>query len=350
MFKGKKTTATHIDEEEEDVGSDYSVDSEIDENVHVDAEEEVEDVVPIRQHLKPDSYANMESMIIDIDFVGSPQDFATGAATSTWTVNQDMTRHFKQNMSDKDRHLATDDKLAGHVKRAIPVAFQIIQQMNSLPFAGEIRCEKMLPRTMHRENVALHRCQHCDLMSVDLNVFSPTSLVDKDMVENSRVCTPEMIEDTVNMVEAKGGKNKNDYGTVVIRNGAKKTLAYNMLTHNLRKGKFAGEGLSKDQIDAILYPTKKQRIVEITANMARGLKTKLLKDANDMLERCMDLEKDLTFTYARSDGETTFNSANKLEGSLIGAIVDETNAAQNNPLLTAVGTFHVKAIFRYMTL
>ncbi len=347
-FKGKQR------EEDEQMGSDYSG-SDVDEEMgdEMDEQQQIDADLPGLpvQHVEATGkYKNAQKIFLDVEFRGSLEDFERGTAKTTWNCAAKDVKHFKLNMTDKDRHLAKDDQLAGHTKRCVPMGMRVVQQMNSLPCTGQIHNAKMLPSTVHGDGAALHRTPPCALTTVDLNIFSPTSLIAADMIEKSRMCTPEMVTDTVRVVEPVG--KKSGYGTVVIKeDDGKQTLAYKTLVHNLRTtDKFAKEKLSKDQVRAILFPPAKAKTVEVTSNMANMLTRSLLKDVQDLLERCIDLEKDLTFHFSRSDGEKSFNSPNMLEGSLIGAVVDESNVSANNPLLTKVGTYYAKIEFTFMNL
>lgn len=340
-------------EVDEDVGSDYSgsdVDEEVNEEVGSDVDQAPvgSEVAAPKQHVKLEGkYANAETVFLDVCFKGSPEDFEKGIASREWNFKQELLRHFKQNMADKDRHLASDDQLAGHIKRIVPMGLRLVQQMDTLPFAGQITNKKMLPKNIHATGAALHRCEPCALTPVNINLFNPVSLIDADMIEKGRMCTPEMVNDTVNIVEPTG-KNKSGYGTVVIRDDDGKTLAYKTLANHVRKSNtLAGEKFSREQVRAILSPPAKAKSVEISAVQAAALKARLLKDVDNLLSRCMDLESDLTFHFERADGESSFNSPNMLEGSLIGAVVNAENVADSNPLLTKVGTFYAKLEFRF---
>ena len=362
MFRGKRATPQQIahhqeqreEDEEEQMGSEYSGEEDEmgDEQQQAFVTDETVDgelaEVGVAKHVDESLFANRQTIDLDIDFVGSPEEFTAGTASTVWSPAAQVMKHFKVNTATINRHLADEKDLKGNLKRAVVFQVEVLQQKNTLPFAVGLVNSEMLPKNVHRHGAVLHRIVPTQLMTVGQKVFEPTNIIDKEQMDSARINRPEDVEASITVYPA--SKSGKAYATV-----AKNTMAYKTLLHNLGLGKWQEEKLTRAQLASIIEPAADVRRVQVTEKMGTQLKKTLMDKAHADIARMVDLEK-LEFRLVRADGYSEFSNASALEGELVGSVLMSDgidgvkSTVSSNPLLLKRGAVHAKIRLTFGTL
>lgn len=336
MYRGKRTEPIEYEQ-----GSDIDEAIMTEEPLNEAADYRVDE--SIGRHLSTDVFKQVQSIIVDIDVMASPDELARGFVPSEWKLLPHLSKKLKQNLALKNRDVAGDADHAGDLRRCIPLQFEILQQANTLPFFMGIRAPGMMDKTVYRQGACLWRVPP-DTATMALPIgagmaFEPTNVIDRHMYNNFRVCTPEDLAESITVV--KGSKGKPGYGTISVG-----SVAYDDLIENLNAGAWRELDLTEEELDAIYEPPRHQHTVQVRQKMAEQLQVKLQQPLNDVIDRCVNLE-DFTISVVRADGNPHFNSPQGLHGELVGSENDPLHKLSSTKLLTR-GMFHIKAKFDYL--
>lgn len=296
--------------------------------------------------------ATCVTKFLDVDFVGTAIQFAKGLASTDFRIADHLQDELKFIDTDVDRHQATAEQRKGNVRRICILSMPVVEHGSTAPYAVDLVSDKYLMRsTIATHDSALHRVQaHTPVAAVKFNVFSPTSYMDEYTYKNGIVCNRELVE---SWVREPTGKDKNWH--VEVGSEQEPSLAYQTLVHNMfhedpKKRAWVKEPLSEKQREAIRAPTG--QTVEVTPNIGRMIKARLLKDVADFEARCIDLNE-FVISARRSDGISDWASPDNLIGEildaehLIGDDAAATLSTENHEVPTALKTrFNVHTKFK----
>lgn len=329
MYKGNRERVPvprivedeNVDNEYDNLENDYDeVGSDVDDiNEYVEAPAGVgaETALTIPKHISQDFIKNRQSMNIHVYFVGTPQQFAMGHASTVYRLSPANSKYFQQNIASKNRMEAGDEMRFGDSRAIVPVAFHIIGKQNTASFKCGFRCNKLENSSVTKDGAYLMaipgktKAQTCNI-----NVFKPNSIVEKQNYLLGKLCTMEDIGEHIIVKE--GSKNGRSAGIGFVETG---TFAYKTLIACHRAGMWRDQPLTQEQINSMYAFDQKspdaKPHAEVTPKMAADLKAYLSKEIQDVLDRCVNIN-DITFTLERADGQSEFNSPQGLIGSVVG--------------------------------
>jgi hypothetical protein len=296
----------------------------------------------IAEHLNPEQFRRAKTVCLDISFMATPLQLATSPDKRRWQVKPHLTKNFKDNLAVVNRHLAGEDDLAGNLKRCVPLDLVLTREANTLPFFAGLKCEGLMPVTVHRDGECLHRVAPGTLPhKIKERVFDPVNIVDEWMYTNYRMCTLEDLESDVVIME-KTARNP-ARGLVTVG-----SLAYKQLTDSLAKGCWKEEHAALDL--ARIFQPNSDITVEVTPKMASQIKQYLRPRIEDSARRFIDLDN-LIFELVRADEHREFDCPKGLHGEIVGnqLLMDEKRSATvNSAPLSRTGMFLTKAYFTYI--
>lgn len=312
MYRGKRREQAPRQVEEQYSDVDEEVNEEVVEQVPVDSE-----VVSIPSHIAQESIKGRKSILLNISFTGTPEEFAQNKAKCTWSLASHMPRHLKHNLADANRDTASDEFLQGSLKRTVPLNFEIIAHRNSGPSDYGINIPGLMPQVISSHGAALWVVPADTQWSkVDLKVFEPTNFIDEHIMETMQVCTFDDLKEDIQSKSA--GKGRSGYGTVAVG-----TLAHAQLLEFVHAGKW-DELLTEDEIVQIINTPDHRRTIEVPVQVAVELRKELEPALKDLEKRCMNLEE-LQVHLSREDGNPHFNSPEGLHGELVGSDIDPSH-------------------------
>jgi len=338
--------------DDEEIGSDYSSDGERNTfrtrermplGDSIAADSAVAAMTP--QHLTSDLFSRPQKVWLDIDITATPEDLATGNASTTWKLLPHLPgKYLKQNMAVKDRHLVGDEHLAGDLRQCIPMEFEIVEHSNTFPFPMAIEAPGMMNKTLHRHGACLWRVQpDTTPCMVGRKAFEPTGIIDQHMIKNYSLCTLESLDSDISVVPASKNGQKKGYGRI-----STNTVAYETLINNLERGLWDGEFTETELSNIYDAPARHLRSVDVPQKIAEQIRDTLRPIVKETIDRCVNLE-DMNFEVTRADGNPSFNSPKGFVGELVHGDVDLKNELTQKKLMT-VCTFHVKGEFTFVLL
>jgi hypothetical protein len=318
MYKGKREQPRVIEREPEEVDAEYdSVGSDVDmiEN-EVAPTTRDNQLVSIPKHIAHDYVGNRQSIHLQVEFVGTPEQWAKGLVPTTHRFSSMNGKYFQQNMASKDRANVGADMRFGDSRTIVPVKFTITNKQNQAPFAAGFTCKELEPSTIDKNAGYVYRIPgHTASQTCNVDVFKPNNFVEERMYKLGTMCTLADLEEHI--VVKDGSKGKKGFG--LIEAG---TYVYDTLTSSLRRGLWKDQALTQVQINAIFAvegnpEASANGYVEVTPKMAADLKNFLSKEIQDVMDRCIDANA-LEFSLHRADGQSEFNSPQGLIGEIVG--------------------------------
>ncbi|MBX9636955.1 MAG: hypothetical protein K2Q45_05330 [Nitrosomonas sp.] len=320
------------------------------EYVDVNSDSEQQMVEPMgvdlseHQHLTPNMFSKPQKIDVDIDITASPAELAAMKSASVWKLMPHLGKDFKQNLATKDRHLASDDQLAGNLNRCIPLNLEIVQQKNSFPFFMGIRIPGMMDRNLHRHGKCVYRvAPDTHTMMVGRSAFEPTNIINEWAYNNYKMCTLEDLDNDVTFV--KGTKSSPPYAQVNVN-----SVAYAMLKQNLEAGSWNNVQWTPAEHDLIdldhIFEPKRSQKVQVPERMGR----EIVKDLRSVIEETakgfINVE-DFNVEIVRADGYKAFDKKEGIHGELIGSDIVDAPVTANSVMQTRQ-TFHLKCELTYV--
>lgn len=291
------------------------------------------------KHMNAALLKNHQQLFLDVDVDASAEELAANPKLAEFHVKEEVHRHFKENLSDKDRGNATDDKLVGNVRTIVPLNLEVVEHQNTLPYKMKLSSNKhFVGKTIHRSGNAIWTVMPGTTPTpVGRTVFEPANIFDERMYNKARMCTMEDIDEDIKMTNAT--KARAGFSTV-----ATGTAAHERLKKGLDNGEWRKIRLTEAEMVEIFEPPRHARTINVPLALGEALKADLRSDLQEVIDRCINLE-DFVFKLERADG-SKFNSPQKLHGALVGSDIDE---GQNVPnvLLQQNARCHVRLLFTF---
>jgi len=311
MYKQKR-----VQQKPEPVEDDYdSIGSDVD-IIETEATQETTKAVTIPKHISQNFVGNRQSIHLQVEFVGTPEQFAQGTVSTIHRFSPLNSKYFQQNMASKNRANVGDEMLFGDSRTIVPVKFTITSKQNTAPFANGFKCKELEASTIDKNTGYVYRIPgHTASQTCNVDVFKPNNFVEEHMYELGTMCTLADLKEHIIQIDAKNGAR--GIGMV-----APDTYAFKTLTSNLRKGLWRDQALTQVQIDAIFAAEANPEAaatgyVQVTPKMASDLNIFLSREINDVMERCINANE-MEFSLHRADGNSAFNSPQGLIGEVIG--------------------------------
>lgn len=306
-----------------------------DESVYSD-----EDLVAVEEHVTPDMFSHVQKIPIDIEVTASAIDLERNPQLCIWKMQQQLTKHFKQNLATVDRMNAGEDELRGNVDRILPLGFDIEMQANTFPFAMGADIPGLMRNNIHRDGVCTYRLPPLlAAESCSKSIFDAENIVSADAYENYRLCT---LEELQNDIEFKPKRQNADAHARV----AVGSLAYKSLVKNLNEGHWRGE-LSRQQVDSIFNPDA--FTVHVTEKMGNDIKNQLQPHIEQIAKSFIDISN-FNIKIHRADGEKSFTSPKKIAGAINQTAGGKNTSTKMN--MDALGrncTYYVKGVLSFVT-
>jgi cytochrome b involved in lipid metabolism len=334
MYRGKRRDQPQqpapVEEEYDSVGEEL-VEEEVVTQEPVDAE------VVLPRHVTEDNFKGRKDIMMLYSFTGTPEEFAQNKLRTEWRPASHMVRHFKHNMADVNRHIASDENLHGSLNRVVPLGCEMVAHRNSFPFDIGIDVDGMMPQVFSSHNAALWTCPaDVPYTVVNQKVFEPSSFIDEHMMETMQVCT---FDDLKEDIQTKSdSKRKAGYGTVAVG-----TLAHAQLVDSLHKGLYDKHVNEEDFVRiAESAESTRARVIDVPLPVAVALKKELEGPLRELEKRCMNWDNHVV-RASRQDGRAHFNDPEGLHGELVGSDIDPTHKLANDRLnQTCNASFLVK--------
>jgi hypothetical protein len=296
----------------------------------------------VGKHVKADQFENHQQLFIDVDVDASPEQLAANPRLAQFNLKQELYKHFKENLSDKDRANATEDKLVGNISQIVPLNLEVVEHQNTFPYKMELRSPHFLGKTLHRSGNAIWTVMPGTAPTpVGRTVFEPANVFDERMYKKAQMCSLEDINEDIKMTPAT--KSRGGFATV-----ATGTAAHDRLLKGLENGEWRHVKLTERELTDIWEPPRHARTINVPLGLGESLKQDLRNDLQEVIDRCINLE-DFSFTLARADGNSKWNSPQGLHGMLVGSAVDD---GQNMPavMLQRHERAHVRLLFTFRTM
>lgn len=339
MYRGKRREEKPAPVEEEYVSAE---EREIDDEMVV-TEEPVGAEAVIPRHVTEENFKGRKSILLNISFTGTPEEFAQNKQRTEWRLASHMPRYLKHNLSDVNRNTTGDENLHGSLKRSVPLGFEVVAHRNSLPFDYGIDIDGLMPQVISSHGAALWVVP-ADVAYTKVNekVFEPTSFIDEHMMETMQVCT---FDDLKEDIQTKSdSKRKAGYGTVAVG-----TLAHAQLIKSLHEGMYDKHVTEEDFVRiAESAEHTRARVIDVPLPVALAVRSELEGPLRDLEKRCMNLEE-LVVRGSRQDGHAQFNNPEGLHGELVGSDIDPTHKLASDRL-NQVCNVHILARLDYAAL
>jgi hypothetical protein len=294
-------------------------------------------------HVSADSFKHKKTLFLDVDVDASPEELNANPKLAEWNLKQELFKHFKLNVSDKDRANATEDKLFGNIEQIVPLNLEVVEHQNSLPYKVDVHAEQhLMGKTVHRHGSSIWSVMPDTSPSpVGRTVFEPSNIFDARMYEKAQLCTLKDLDEDVKLT-AGNGKSRAGFATV-----ATGTAAYDRLLKGLGDGEWRKIALTERDLNDIYEPARHARAVNVPLALGEALKGVLRSDLQEVIDRCINLE-DFKFTLKRADGRA-WNSPQGLHGMLVGSGIDASQSMAPE-MLQRNGRVHVRFLFTFLTL
>lgn len=278
-------------------------------------QEQVPMAAGIPEHTSLESFGKPQTITFDIDVVGSPEQLASGYASNTWSLNEELHKHLKQNTATTDRLNAGDEHLQGDLRQCVPLAFEVVEHGNSFPFAMAFNVPGLMPKTISAHGAWAHRTA-AKTPVIPLNgavKFEPTNVIDRALLAKSQQNTLSDIDNDVTL--------QKDFGIIKVN-----SPAYFKMTDALEAGEWAdiSSRMSDEEYMSIVDPAKHVRVVQVPLAIAQTLKENLSSSVEEFRKRCVNLV-DFQIVADRADGIREFNTTDRFVGEQVGVDLDAEN-------------------------
>ena len=313
----------YVNEEFDEVGSGAEDIQEVVRFSTVPVAAEQQQQLSIPKHISQNYIGNRQFINVHVEFVGTPEQFQRGLASTVCKFSPLNSKYFQQNIASKNRSDAGDEHRLGNTRAIVPVAFRITDKQNEAPFAVGFKSEKLEPSTIDKFGAYMFRIKgNTAAQSCNVDVFKPNSLIEEKMYKLGTMCTLEDVDDHI--IATNSTRKGKSIGIGMVENG---TFSYDTLLSCYRRGMWRDQELEHVEINGKMVPAIfeyeqnpagcKKTHATITAKMASELKMFLSKEINDVMDRCLDANN-IEFTLHRADGQADFNSPVGLLGEVVG--------------------------------
>lgn len=298
--------------------------------------------IDAQQHLTPDMFVKAQEMVFDIEVVASPAQMEQTPSLRTWKLAPQMLHHLKQNLATTNRDRATEAQLAGNLQRCIPLHMEVLEKMNTFPYAMGIEIPGMMNKNLHRHGACVVRLPagvQFTALGTPQAVFEPTNNVSAYMYDNYKLCTVEDLANDITFV--KGTKNTKGHAMVSVN-----SLAYDSLVDNLknpRNWRNQRHLINRSLIDE---PDETVAAVQVTEAMGRDLHELLRGPIEEAAASFTNLA-DFNVKFVRADDQSSFVDGRTIAGELM---ADTTISApvMRSEIMQRASTFYIKAKMVYI--
>jgi len=291
------------------------------------------------KHVDTNILGNFQQLFLDVDVDASPEQLAANPKLAEFHLKEEVHKHFKENLSDKDRANASDDKLVGNVRTIVPLGLEVVEHQNTMPYKMQLSSNKhFVGKTVHRAGNAIWTVMpDTSPTPVGRVVFEPANIFDERMYNKAKMCTMQDIDEDIKMTSAT--KARAGFATV-----ATGTAAHDRLKKGLDNGEWHKIHLSDAEWNDIFDPPRRSRTINVPLALGEALKADLRSDLQEVIDRCINLE-DFVMRLERADG-SKFNAPQGLHGLLVGGELDDGSAMATQMMQTNKRC-HVRLLFTF---
>lgn len=284
-------------------------------------------------HLRKEDFHRVNSVILDIEFVGTPAKFDK-MGTPVWKLeSEQVLKTFKDNVAQTDRDKASDEHLQGDLKYCIPIDLKVMEVANSAPFKVGIDVPGILGKTVTNKKTFVHTIPANTaptILGQPLSVFEPVNPVDKPKFLKMAQSNLGDLEKSLQLVtnHKNGAHAKIEVGSLPFR-----TLRDNV-------------DLWPEVAETIDFDNVRTADIEVPLKVGQHLQEFLKPQVAELEKAYMNVEN-IQANLFRADGEK-FSSSKNIVGTTnsqnLGA---EVSHAMNNAHADKVMSVHLKAEFFY---